>query len=282
MYFLRAIGGTIYLTGAILMVYNLYKTAKQGVLTRDEVASAPALEVVVGEKINHRWLEGKAVLFFALTVIAVVIGGLVELAPSILSEVYSPTKPLVKPYTALEQEGRDIYIKEGCSSCHSQSIRPFKNETMRYGDFSKAGDYVYDHPFLWGSKRTGPDLLREGGKRSNAWHYNHMKDPEMVTPNSIMPKYEWLFQKKIDVEMVQRKMKALRKIGVPYSEEEIANYLPSLKLQAQAIIDDLVKSESKPKELYAEWDDEIVALIAYLQILGKRIENVDSEKEVEK
>jgi len=280
MYYLRAIGGVIYLLGAVLMVYNLYKTAKQGVLLREEEASAPAIEPEKSEKMSHRWLEGKAVLFFVLTVLAVIIGGLVELAPSILSEVYSPTKPLVRPYTALELEGRDIYIKEGCANCHSQSIRPFKNETMRYGEYSQAGDYVYDHPFLWGSKRTGPDLLREGGRRSNAWHYNHMKDPEVVTPNSIMPKYDWLFRKKINVDMVKDKMYALRKVGVPYSEEEINNYLTSLKNQGQTIVDDLKSSEMNPNELYAEWDDEIVALIAYLQILGKRIENVDSQKEV--
>ena len=280
MYYLRAFGGTIYLIGAILMAYNLFKTAQQGSLIREEEASAPSLQ----EKPNgtgHKWLEGRAIPFFLLTTIAIVIGGLIEIAPSVITEVVKPTEALVKPYSALELEGRDIYIKEGCSSCHSQMIRPFLNEVKRYGKASEAGDYVYDHPFLWGSKRTGPDIHRIGGKYNNAWHYNHMKNPADTSVGSIMPKYPWLFEKKLDFELTSKKMKALRLVGVPYTDDEIENCLAAIKLQAEAIVVDLKKSEVKPNEYQAEWNNEIVAMIAYLQILGKRIDKSEENKKSE-
>ena len=145
---------------------------------------------------KHRWLEAKPLTFTVLALVAVAIGGLVEIVPLFLIKSNVPTITSVKPYTPLEVMGRDIYIREGCVGCHSQMIRPFRSETERYGDYSKAGEFVYDHPFLWGSKRTGPDLQREGGKYPDAWHYNHMDDPRSTSPGSIMPRYSWLLTQK--------------------------------------------------------------------------------------
>ncbi len=269
MYYLRAIGGSLFLIGAILMVYNLFMTMRAGSFIGDEEVSAPALEVEKHKgKLNHRWLESKSVYFFILTAVAIVIGGLVELLPGILGEIKNPTKPLVKPYTALELTGRDIYIREGCVNCHSQMIRPFKSETDRYGEYGKAGDYVYEHPFLWGSKRTGPDLLREGGKRPDSWHYNHMLDPQITSEGSIMPKYPWLFDQSINPKDVVASLKTMAILGVPYSDDDINNSLESMKKQAEGIIKNL--KEGGIKEDIA-WDKEIIAVIAYLQILGKRV-----------
>jgi cytochrome c oxidase cbb3-type subunit I/II len=190
----------------------------------------------------------------------------VELVPGILAGVTQPTKPLVKAYSPLELEGRDIYIREGCNNCHSQMIRPFRSETVRYGAYSEAGDYVYEHPFLWGSKRTGPDLLREGGKYPNTWHYNHMLDPRSTSPGSIMPKYPWLYSSKLDLSNLSNKMRVLQKLGVPYSDVEIVESSLAAERQAQTIVADLAQNK-----ITVAWDDEIVALIAYLQALGKRV-----------
>jgi cytochrome c oxidase cbb3-type subunit I/II len=151
---------------------------------------------------GHRVLEGKPMLLAALALVAVVIGGLVEFIPMWVIKENVPTISSVKPYTPLEVLGRDIYIREGCVGCHSQMIRPFRSETERYGEYSKAGEFVYDHPFLWGSKRTGPDLHRIGGKYPDAWHYNHMDDPRTTSPGSMMPRYSWLLTQKLDTNAV--------------------------------------------------------------------------------
>lgn len=278
MYYLRAIGGALFLIGALIMAFNLFKTAQQGNLTREEEASAPELIEDHNESKGHKWLEGRAIPFFLFTAIAVVIGGIVELTPSVLGEMIKPTKALVKPYTALELEGRDLYVREGCSNCHSQMIRPFVNEVKRYGEPSEAGDYVYEHPFLWGSKRTGPDLQRIGGKYNNAWHYSHLRNPVDTSVDSIMPKYPWLFEKKLSFELTERKMKAFKLLGVPYLEEEIQNCKTSAKAQAEAIIADLKKSATENNQYSAAWDDEIIAMIAYLQAIGKRVETTDDTK----
>src|SRR5204863_834247 len=158
----------------------------------------------------------KPLTFTALALIAVLVGGLIEIIPMFLIKENVPTIASVKPYTALEVLGRDIYIREGCVGCHSQMIRPFRSETERYGDYSKVGEFVYDHPFLWGSKRTGPDLHREGGKYPDAWHYNHMDDPRVTSPGSIMPRYSWLLTQKIETNALPSRIAALRKVGVPY------------------------------------------------------------------
>ncbi|WP_238387870.1 cytochrome-c oxidase, cbb3-type subunit II, partial [Pararcticibacter amylolyticus] len=183
--------------------------------------------------------------------------------PTFMVSSNVPTIASVKPYTPLELQGRDLYIREGCVNCHSQMVRPFRSETERYGEYSKAGEYVYDHPFLWGSKRTGPDLHREGGKYSNAWHFNHMFDPTTMSPGSIMPPYPWLIEQKLDTTTTSSKIVAMRKLGVPYEEgyESVANR--DLGRQADAIAENLSKDNIKVQS-----DREIIALISYLQRLG--------------
>ena len=270
LYGLRAIGGGLYLIGAFIMTYNLIKTAKAGSFIANEDAEAAPLvnEYVASRNAgwHHRVLEHKPVIFTVLTLVAILIGGFIEMIPTFLIKSNVPTITNVKPYTPLELHGRDIYIREGCVNCHTQMVRPFRSETERYGEYSKAGEFVYDHPFLWGSKRTGPDLHRVGEKYSNSWHYNHMLAPDAVSTGSIMPAYPWLFEQTIDKGETKGKINALRTVGVPYEEgyEEHAN------------IDLDKQSEEITKSLKADGievlpDAEIVALIAYLQRLGKDI-----------
>jgi len=266
MYMIRAFGGTLYLVGMLMMVYNLSKTMMAGKLTANEEAEAAPIHNEVKEKVSHRWLEGKPIYFMVAALVVVLIGGIVELVPTFLVKSNIPTIASVKPYTPLELQGRDIYIREACNSCHSQLVRPFRSETERYGEYSKAGEFVYDHPFLWGSKRTGPDLHREGGKYPNLWHYLHMENPRSMSPGSIMPPYPWLLENTLDISFTSSKINALRSIGVPYPEgyENQAN--DDLMKQAEAIATDLQKNG-----VPAESDKEIVALIAYLQRLGTDI-----------
>jgi len=269
MYQLRAIGGALYVTGIVIMLFNLYKTAKIGQFIGDQETQAPALNPKKKEspKLGHRWLEGVPLTFTVLTLIAVVVGGLVEIVPMFLVKENVPTISSVKPYTPLEVLGRDIYIREGCLGCHSQMVRPFRSETERYGEYSKVGEYIYDHPFLWGSKRTGPDLHRVGGKYPDAWHYNHMEDPRSTSPGSIMPAYPWLLAQPLDTSVIKPRMKALRRTGVPYSDEEIASAEKSIKEQSQKVVANLAVGMITN----APADREIVALIAYLQRLGTDI-----------
>ncbi|MCB0340113.1 MAG: cytochrome-c oxidase, cbb3-type subunit II, partial [Bdellovibrionales bacterium] len=172
-------------------------------------------------------------------------------------------------YTPLQLEGRDIYIREGCYNCHSQMVRPFRDEAVRYGEYSKAGEFVYDHPFQFGSKRTGPDLHRVGGKYPNYWHYRHMLEPQSTTPNSIMPQYPWLYKNDLNTNLTGSKLLAMKKLGVPYSDDEISNALEALKLEASQIVSDL-KAQGAGNTSGLE-QKEIVALIAYLQRLGTDI-----------
>ena len=222
----------------------------------------------------HHVLESKPVMFTVLSLIAILIGGIIELMPTFLIKSNVPTISSVKPYTPLELHGRDIYIREGCVNCHSQMIRPFRSETERYGDYSKAGEFVYDHPFLWGSKRTGPDLHRLGGKYPDSWHYYHMLNPESVSQGSIMPPYPWLYEQTIDKSSTVARIKVLRKIGVPYEPgfETIANEL--IDTQAEQIVANLQEDD-----IEAVSDAEIIALIAYLQRLGTDI-NVQETEEI--
>jgi cytochrome c oxidase cbb3-type subunit I/II len=271
MYRLRAIGGTLYIIGAFIMAYNLWRTAKGGKFVPEVEAQAAALKdqpvhVEAAHSYKHRWLESKPLLFTVLALVAVLIGGAVEIIPLYLVKKNVPTITSVTPYTPLEMIGRDIYIREGCVGCHSQMIRPFRSETERYGEYSKAGEFVYDYPFLWGSKRTGPDLHRQGGKYPDAWHYNHMDDPRSTSPGSIMPRYPWLLTQKLDTNAIPPRIKALRKVGVPYPAgfEQIA--AADASRQAQLIVTNLAQGQIK-----ATPDKEIIALIAYLQRLGTDI-----------
>ncbi|HEY1056766.1 MAG TPA: cytochrome-c oxidase, cbb3-type subunit II, partial [Emticicia sp.] len=268
LYMLRAVGGTMYLIGTLVMIYNLLKTAGQGTFVPAEYAEAPALEkhVKVTGGNWHSVLERKPVIFTGLALIAVIIGGVIEFVPTALIDSNIPTIDAVKPYTPLELTGRDIYIKEGCVGCHSQMVRPFRSETERYGEYSKAGEFVYDHPFLWGSKRTGPDLHRVGKKYPDSWHYNHMMDPTTMSPGSIMPPYPWLLENNYDKELLPAKIKAMRTLGVPYPDgyEDIA--VAEAEKQANEIAKSLADAKIKTSS-----DKEIIALIAYLQRLGTDI-----------
>jgi cytochrome c oxidase cbb3-type subunit I/II len=269
-YIMRAVGGTIFLVGVFVMIYNLIKTAKAGSFVASEDAEAAPLAkeyVAPANSIWHSFLERKPLLLLVLSLVVVGIGGMVELIPTFLVKENIPTISSVKPYTPLELQGRDIYIREGCYNCHSQMIRPFRYEVARYGEYSKAGEFVYDHPFQWGSKRTGPDLARIGGKYGNAWHFNHMMEPSAVVQGSIMPTYPSLYENTIDKGSTNSKIHAMRKMGVPYPDNYEAFANADLDTQASAIATGL-KTDNK---IDVKSDKEIIALIAYLQRIGKDI-----------
>jgi len=290
MYWMRAIGGTLFIIGLFVMIYNIVKTVKQGKAIEDELAEAPALQKITNKRLKgekfHPWLERRPIQLTILATIAILIGGIIQIVPTIMVKSNIPTITSVKPYTPLELEGRDLYIREGCVGCHSQMIRPFRSEVERYGEYSKSGEYVYDHPFLWGSKRTGPDLMRIGGKYSDNWHFNHMWDPRSTSAGSIMPSYKWLFDNKpMDYSDIQKKMEVMVQLGVPYTKEEIANAQATIKEQALAIEKNLYadpdfkKSYEESQKAAAVKGEtfvpmhqrEIVPMIAYLQRLGTDI-----------
>jgi cytochrome c oxidase cbb3-type subunit I/II len=297
MYAMRAIGGTLYLIGMLVMVYNVYKTVRKNEAVEDELAEAPALVKIApyrlkGEKF-HGWLERKPIQLTIMATIAILIGGVIQIVPTIVVKSNIPTISSVKPYTPLELEGRDLYIREGCVGCHSQMIRPFRSEVARYGEYSKSGEYVYDHPFLWGSKRTGPDLMRVGGKYNDNWHFNHLWDPQSTSSGSIMPGYKWLFENKaMDYSDIENKMAVMQTLGVPYTDEEVKNAKASIAKQSETIENnlkndpDFVKSyteseknaKAKGEKFIAMRDREIVALIAYLQRLGTDIKIKETQK----
>ena len=290
LYPLRAFGGTLYLIGSILMVINVWKTVKSGSFIANEEAEAPALAPKTASRTQgegvHSWMERTPMVLTIAAVLTLAVGGLVEIVPTIVVKSNVPTISSVKPYTPLELEGRDLYIREGCNACHTQMIRPFRDEVKRYGEYSKAGEFVYDYPFLWGSKRTGPDLHREGGKNPDAWHYKHMWNPRSTSDGSIMPRYPWLIENKLDRELTRDKMKSMVALGVPYEQEDFDSMQVSMNKQAVAIETSIFKDANDLKDLYAKKeaeakaegkefvplrDREITALIAYLQRLGTDI-----------
>jgi cytochrome c oxidase cbb3-type subunit I/II len=297
MYAMRAVGGTLYLVGMLVMVYNAYQTIRKGNAVEDELAEAPALAKIApyrlkGEKF-HGWLERKPIQLTILATIAILIGGVIQIVPTLVVKSNIPTISSVKPYTPLELEGRDLYIREGCVGCHSQMVRPFRSEVARYGEYSKSGEYVYDHPFLWGSKRTGPDLMRVGGKYNDNWHFNHMWDPQSTSSGSIMPGYKWLFDNKpMDYSQIEKKMSVMQTLGVPYTDEEVKNAKASIAAQSSKIEEnlkndpDFVKSyaqseknaKTKGEKFVPMKDREIVALISYLQRLGTDIKVKETQK----
>ncbi len=268
MYVLRVVGGSLYIIGVFVMIYNVAKTVGKGSFSTQEYDEAPALNhnVRITGGHWHSVLERKPVLFTVLSFVAVLIGGVIEFMPTWLIESNVPTIASVQPYTPLEIEGRDIYIREGCNTCHSQMIRPFRSETERYGEYSKAGEFVYDHPFLWGSKRTGPDLHRVGAKYPDSWHFNHMLEPSSMSPGSIMPPYPWLLDDTYNPEDIKSKITALRTVGVPYPDNYEETAVADMKAQAESIVKSL-----KDAKIKTQADKEIVALIAYLQRLGTDI-----------
>ena len=274
-YIMRAVGGTVYLGGVLLMVYNLVKTAKKGTFVESEEAEAAPLAktyVTTGKRFWHSVIERKPILLLVMSLFVVALGGIFELIPTFLIKSNIPTIASVKPYTPLELQGRDIYIREGCYNCHSQMIRPFRYEVMRYGEYSKAGEFVYDHPFQWGSKRTGPDLAREGvvgGRmyKSNSWHFSHLLDPQSVSEGSVMPAYPWLFRRDLDITSTNSKIHAMRMLGVPYEAGYEAKANDDLMAQA-----DKIAANLKTEKIKISGKKEIIALIAYLQRLGTDIQ----------
>ena len=277
MYAMRAFGGTLYLVGFVLLAYNVIMTAKAGSEVEDELAEAAPLKEISPSRLAgegfHSWLERRTILFTSLVLVAILIGGAVEIIPLLTVDSNIPKITSVKPYTPLELEGRDIYIREGCNNCHSQMIRPFRSEVERYGEYSKAGEFVYDFPFLWGSKRTGPDVHRVGGKYNDNWHFNHMIDPRSTSPGSIMPRYPWLVENDLDISDTSEKVNAMVKLGVPYSQFELDKAVYLLKNQAQEVENNLRQDPEFVKN-YGNaniQEKEIVALIAYLQRLGTDI-----------
>lgn len=271
-YAMRSLGGTLYLVGVLFMVYNLYKTVKAGKLVANEEAeAAPLQKEYVPHKGEHwhRWIERRPVQFMVLSLVVILIGGIVELVPTFLIKSNVPTISSVKPYTPLELEGRDIYVREGCYLCHSQMIRPFRSETERYGEYSKAGEFVYDHPFQWGSKRTGPDLAREGAgnlKKTNGWHFRHFREPSSMSEGSVMPSYAFMLQNDLDTSDLPAKIHAMITLGVPYPKGYEKNAMGDLDKQAQQISNSLLSDSIRvsPKK-------EVIALIAYIQRLGTDI-----------
>ena len=298
-YILRSLGGLLFIIGAVMMFYNLIKTAKSGNFLANEEAEATVtkdMKVATKGEYWHRAIERKPIRFMVLAIVVVAIGGLVEIIPTMIVKSNVPTISSVKPYTPLELEGRDLYVKEGCYNCHSQMVRPLRFEVARYapspesGGYSKSGEFVYDHPFQWGSKRTGPDLAREGGLRSNFWHYQHMIKPKEVSPGSIMPAYVWMKENDLDVSLLEKKIRAMQTLGVPYKKGYDKLALKDLEAQALVIATDVVnnlpkevlKTLNKEQEINKLKKKEVIAMIAYLQRLGMDIKADPQLKTVKK
>lgn len=297
MYWMRAIGGSLFIVGSFIMLYNIVMTVRSGSKVTDELAEAAPLQKVAKKRTAkegyHTWLERRPVKLTIFATIAILIGGIVQIIPSLTVDEYVPVISTVKPYTPLELEGRDIYIRESCNACHSQMVRPFRSEVERYGEYSKSGEFVYDHPFLWGSKRTGPDLHRVGQKYSDNWHLNHFYDPQSTSSGSIMPSYKWLITDELDKSQTEAKMRAMVTLGVPYTEEEIARAQEWMDEQGTQIEKNLYTDPDFEKTYEADKNyarengeefiemrnREVVALIAYIQRLGTDIK-VQTQQEI--
>lgn len=228
--------------------------------------------------LDHKKIERNVTLLGVLAFLAVIIGGIVEIAPLFWIDSTVEKVEGVRPYTPLELAGRNIYIREGCYNCHSQQIRPFRDEVERYGHYSLAAESMYDHPFQWGSKRTGPDLARVGGRYSDEWHVQHLKDPRSVVPESIMPPYAFMAERDLDAGDMSKHLTALRRVGVPYTDEDIQKAQQDLQLQALPDGDAADLARRYPKSQARDFDGdpnrltEMDALVAYLQMLGTTVD----------
>ena len=295
-YQMRFVGGLLYISGAILMCVNVVATVRSGSFQKNVPAEAPALAATTKKRKEgeglHLWLERTPILLTVLSFLAVAIGGFVEIVPTLTIKDNVPTIAAVKPYSPLELEGRDLYIREGCNACHSQMIRPFRDEVVRFngknGQYSKAGEFIYDRPFLWGSKRTGPDLHREGGKNPSSWHYKHMLNPRVTSAGSIMPRYPWLIARDLDRSQMVDKIKLMKNtFDVPYTQAQIDSADSWADNQAKFIVKQIYSEAADVKEAYAQRKaqeganfvplekKEIVALISYLQRLGTDIKTTE-------
>jgi cytochrome c oxidase cbb3-type subunit I/II len=284
MYYVRVLGGALYITATAIGAYNIYKTwrsrPKQYAEIEVEVpvraAKRPAAvlsrEAEPPTSLHRRW-EALPIVFSVLVAVAVIVASLFEILPTFLIGDNVPRISSVTPYRPLELYGRDIYIREGCYNCHSQMVRPFVDEVIRYkggnptGEYSKPGEFVYDHPFQWGSRRIGPDLAREGGYRDNLWHWQHFKDPQKFSRGSLMPQYTNFFDDKIDYSVIQQRVDAMAMLGVPYSKAALDDAPGLARAQAKQIADDLA-ARGGPTDAT---DLEVIAVIAYLQRLGTDI-----------
>ena len=250
-------------------------TINEPVSAKPLAEEPPDVEAVVK---GHARLERNVTLLGVATLIVVAIGGIVEIAPLFWIDNTIEKVDGMRPYTPLEQAGRDIYVREGCYSCHSQMIRPFRDEVERYGHYSLAAESMYDHPFQWGSKRTGPDLARVGNRYSDAWHVDHLKDPQALVPESVMPKYGFLAENDLRVDDPSATLRALSRVGVPYSEEDIAAAEEDLNAQADPDADTQGLLARYPKAQVRDFDGdrsrltEMDALVAYLQMLGTLVD----------
>lgn len=295
-YQMRFVGGLLYISGAILMCVNVVATVRNGSFQKNVPAEAPPLAVTTKKRKEgegfHLWLERTPILLTVLSFVAVAIGGFVEIVPTLTIKENVPTIAAVKPYSPLELEGRDLYIREGCNACHSQMIRPFRDEIVRFngknGQYSKAGEFIYDRPFLWGSKRTGPDLHREGGKNPSSWHYKHMLNPRVTSAGSIMPRYPWLIARDLDRSQMVDKIKLMKNtFDVPYTQAQIDSADTWADNQASFIVKQIYAEAADVKQAYTERKaqeganftplekKEIIALIAYLQRLGTDIKTTE-------
>lgn len=293
MYWVRVVGGAMYVVGVLLGAFNIFMTWRNRPETYEEpVIEAAPLEPYTGEEPKlripwhstispaghrlayfaqatwHRAWERKPLRFTLWVVVAVAVASLAEIIPTFLIRSNVPSIASVKPYTPLELYGRDIYIEEGCYNCHSQMIRPIRAETERYGEYSKPGEFVYDHPFQWGSRRIGPDLARIGGKYPDLWHVRHMETPTSTTPQSIMPRYPWMLSDDIDFSQIQARVDVMIMLGVPYGEATL--HAEEMARKQAAEIAESVKEQGGPDQLH---EKKIVALTAYLQRLGTDIKN---------
>ena len=273
LYWVRAIGGLLFVTGYLIFIYNMYKTIQSA--PKDVVE--PVVKVTRtgwNEKSDdaHRNLEGMGLAFSVLTFIAVLVGSVIEIYPTLSIHKYVNPEQTTEPFSALEIAGRGVYVKEGCYVCHSQQIRPIAAEVLRYGPASTIEESMWDRPHQWGSKRTGPDLARVGKKYPDMWHFQHMINPRAITPNSIMPNYPWLLENKTDFLSLRREFSVMKTLGVPYDDDTIANADIVAQKQAKVIAEELEK-QGAPKGLEKK---QIVALIAYLQALGQKGKSADN------
>jgi len=274
MYHARILGGVLFFAGFLLFFYNMIKTIQAGNLVDNEATEAPVLTDPSARKYGesfHRLIERKGVIFAVLVFIALIIGGAVEIIPMLNIESNIPKIASVTPYTPLELAGRDVYISNGCYNCHSQQVRPIRAETDRYGEYSKIGEFVYDHPFQWGSRRTGPDLARAGYIGSSTyktaiWHYNHFTKPKEINPQTIMPAYPWLAKNEVNLDQIPVKIRVMQTLGVPYPKDYDKKAVADYREQAQKIVDEL-----KISGVNIAADKEVIAMIAYLHKLGRDI-----------
>jgi cytochrome c oxidase cbb3-type subunit I/II len=266
LYWVRAAGGGLFLLSFVLMLYNVVMTIKGAPEAEAAVPTVKRREHFDDGRPEkpHRRLEGLPLVFTVLSVMAILVGSIIEILPALTMHEYASLQGKGEPYSPLEVAGRDIYIREGCYNCHSQMIRPTVPEAMRYGKPTTAADGAWDHPFQWGSKRTGPDLARVGGKYPDMWHLRHMDDPRVMTPKSTMPSYTWMLRDRTDFAGLSRRLAVLRQTGVPYTPEQVQNAAGLAQAQAKQIADRLF-AQGGPKNME---DKEVVALIAYLQRLG--------------